>query len=157
SLLRALLAHAGVRPTVEVHAAAGSLLGPVRTGRYRFGATDVVAVLAEPVDVAKAYGRDGVTVYNDSHLGPTVKQEVEIVLPRMAAVVDARTGASLGSTARVKTTIAAGDALVLAIGSAQGRLSVSGPESARRGEHLRFRLTTSSPGRRLVRCHVTGP
>src|SRR5262249_42122701 len=45
SLLRAVLAHAGVRPTVEVRAAAGSLLGPMRVGRYRFGTTDVVAVL----------------------------------------------------------------------------------------------------------------
>jgi hypothetical protein len=157
SLLGALLAHVGVRPTVEVRAAAGSLLGPMRVARYRFGTTDVVAVLPEPVDVAKAHGQDGVTVYDDSRLGPVVKQDVEIVLPRAGEVVDARTGAALGSTSRVKTTLAAGDALVLAIGSAAGRLGVSGPESAARGEHPRFRVASSSPGRRLVRCHVTAP
>jgi hypothetical protein len=157
SLLSALLTHLGVRPAAEVRAVEGRLLGPTRIARYRFGESDIVAVLTEPVDVAKAYGRDGVTVYDDARLGPSVKQDVEIRLPREGEVVDARTGASLGRTARVRATVAPGDALVLAVSASRGQLSLSGPEAARRGEHPRFKLSSSSPGRRLVRCHVTGP
>src|SRR5262249_3827274 len=148
SLLRAALAHAGGPPTGEVRAAAGSLLGPMRVGRYRFGTTDVVAVLPEPVDVAKAHGQDGVTVYDDSRLGPVVRQEIVIDLPTTGDVVDVRTGAFLGAAPRLKASVVAGDALVLAVGSRAARVEVSGPETASRGEHPRFRVTAARPGRR---------
>src|SRR5262249_62055915 len=141
-----LLARVGVRPTVEVHAAAGSLLGPVRVGRHRFGSTDVMAVLAEPVDVAKAHGQDGVTVYDDSRLGPVVRQEIVVDLPTTGDVVDVRTGAFLGAAPRLKASVVAGDALVLAVGSRAARVEVSGPETASRGEHPRVRVPASGPG-----------
>jgi hypothetical protein len=125
--------------------------------RYRFGTTDVVAVLPEPVDVATAHGQDGVTVYDDSHLGPVVRQEMVVDLARTGDVVDVRTGALLGDAPRVKASVAAGDALILAVGPHASRVEVSGPEAASRGEHPRFRVMSSGPGRRLVVCHVFGP
>jgi hypothetical protein len=57
----------------------------------------------------------------------------------------------------VKLSVVAGDALLLAIGPPRGALSVSGPGSARPGEHPRFAVTSSTPGKRLVQALVFGP
>src|SRR5262249_42747895 len=89
--------------------------------------------------------------------GPVVRQEIVIDLPTTGHVVDVRTGAFLGAAPRLKASVVAGDALVLAVGSRAARVEVSGPETASRGEHPRVRVTSSGPCRRLVAGHVVGP
>src|SRR5262249_28100821 len=84
ALVRGLVAHRGLRAAVELRGPNGETAGPARIARYRFGASEITAVLLEPIAVDKAYGRDGVTVYDDSRLGPIVRQEVEGRLPRAA-------------------------------------------------------------------------
>jgi hypothetical protein len=157
SLLASILAHLGVKPAVEVTAASGRPLGPARIARYRFGNADVVGVLLDPVDVDVVHGRDGVTIYDDSRLGRVARQEVEVRLPRMAEVVDARTGERFGRTDRVRTSVVVGEALVLALGEATPTLALAGPASAKRGEHARLSIVSPAAGRRLVRCHLRGP
>jgi hypothetical protein len=133
-------------------------VGPARVSRYRFGTSEVVAVLLEPTAVEKAYGRDGVTVYDDSKMGPVLRQDLEVRLPRAADLVNARTGASLGRGDRVKATLAEGDALLLALNPAPtGMLTLAGPDTARRGSHPRFEVASREGGKRLVRAHVVGP
>jgi hypothetical protein len=156
-LLSALLAHAGVRPAVDVRDLRGSPIGPARVARYRFGDSEVIGLLTEAMDVAEAYGRDGVRVYDDSKLGKVVRQEVEVRLPRVSEVVDVRTGQYLGRTDRVQTKVTAGDALVLALGPARSTVSVGGADAARRGDHPVFTITSSRSARNLFRCHVYGP
>jgi hypothetical protein len=154
-LLSGLLDHLGVRPAIRLRDGKGHHLGPARVARYRFGEAEVAAVLLEPTDVAEAYRRDGVRVYEDSNLGRVAPAEV--ALPRVADVVNARTGAFLGHTDRVKTTVSAGDALILGLSRARPVLSVSGPAVVPRGGHPRYTVTSSPPGRRLVTCQVYGP
>jgi hypothetical protein len=157
SVLTSLLGRLRVRPAVSVVDARGRPVGPARVARYRFGSDEILGVLLEPSDVLASHGRDGVTVYDDRHPGRVARQEVEVRLPRTAEVVNARTGESLGRTDRVRTTVVAGDALVLAVSDARPALSLAGPGSARRGEHPRLSVVSSGVGRRLVRCHVLGP
>ncbi len=157
TLLKAVLGHLGVHPTVELADGKGRPVGPARIARYRLGGADVVAVLLEPIEVEKAYGRDGVTVYDDSSLGKVVRREIEVRLPRAGGVTNVRTGESLGRTDRVKLPVVAGDALFLAVGSPRGTLDVEGPATARPGERPRFSLRSSAPGQRLVRAQVFGP
>ena len=157
ALLSAVLAHAGVRPAVEVLGADGRPLGRTRIARYRFGGREVVALLEENLDVATLYGRDGVTVYEDKQLGRVARQEVEVRLARPAAVTNVRTGASVGRGDRVKVVLTPGDALVLSLGETAAPLSVSGPAQARRGEVMTFALKGEGAGPRLVRCHVFAP
>jgi hypothetical protein len=157
ALVSGILAHVGVRPAVEVRDAAGQPLPETRIARYRFGATDVVAVLQESLDVKTLYGRDGVTVYDDARLGPVARQDVVIKLPRMARVTDVRLGRELGLTDRVRTLLSPGDAVVLALGDAASSLSADGPRTARPGQTLAFALDVGGPGPHLVRCHVRAP
>jgi hypothetical protein len=105
ALLRAVLEHAGVRPAVEVRDGAGQSLGRARIARYRFGGREVVAILEENLDVATLYGRDGVTVYEDSNRGRLARQEVVVHLPRAATVTNVRTGADLGRTDAARVTL----------------------------------------------------
>ena len=136
----------------------GEAVGPARVSRYRFGASEVVAVLLEPTAVDKAYGRDGVTVYDDSKMGPVVRQDLDVVLPRAADLANVRTGASLGRGDRMKATVVAGEALVIALNpAAPGTVAVVGPESAKRGEHPRFTVTSREAGKRLLRARVFDP
>ena len=135
----------------------GQPLPRLRVARYRFGEYDVVALLSGDLDVKTTMGRDGVTVFEDARLGPVVRQPVEIALPRSGDVTNARTGEGLGRTDRVRTTLAAGDALVLAVGPPRPSLRIDGPRGAARGEAAAFTVTASAPGRRLVRWHVFAP
>jgi hypothetical protein len=157
ALLRAVLAHVGLRPAVTVADVKGQPLPLLRVARYRFGEYDVVALLSGDLDVKTTVGRDGVTVLEDARLGPVVRQPVEIALPRSGEVTNARTGEGLGRTDRVRTTLTAGDALVLAVGPPRPSLRIDGPREAARGEASAFTLTASAPGRRLVRWHVFAP
>ncbi len=156
ALLSSVLAHLGVRPAVALGGAGGRGMGPARIARYRLGDAEIVGVLADPIDLEAVHGRDGVVVYDDSRLGKVARQEVEVRLPRVSEVVNVRTGESLGKTDRVKARLIAGEPLVLAMVAERPTLALSGPASAQRGEHPRFALTTSRPGKRVVRCHVRG-
>jgi hypothetical protein len=157
ALLGSVLAHLGVRPTVELRGAAGRGIGPTRIARYRLGDAEIVGVLADPIDLEAVHGRDGVVVYDDSRLGKVARQDVEIRLPRVSEVVNVRTGESMGKTDRVKSSLIAGEPLLLAMVVDRPGLALVGPASAPRGAHPRFALTASRSGKRVVRCHVHGP
>jgi len=156
ALLSSVLAHLGVRPPVELRGAAVRGIGPTRIARYRLGEAEIVGLLEDPIDLEAVHGRDGVVVYDDSRLGKVARQEVEVGLPRVAEVVNVRTGEGLGKTDRVKATLIAGEPLVLAMIPERAGLTLTGPAAAARGEHPRFVLTATRPGRRVVRCHVRG-
>lgn len=156
-MLKAVLGHLGVRPAIELTDTQGRAVGPARIARYRLGDADVVAVLLEPIEVEKAHGRDGVTVYDDSKLGKLVRRDLEVRLSRSGAVTNLRTGESLGQSDRVRLSVVSGDALFLAVGPPRGALAVVGPASARLGEHPRYSLASSTPGKRLVQALVFGP
>jgi len=158
-LLRAVLESAGVRPAVAVRDPAGRPLTRVRVARYAFGGHEVVAVLSGRLDVRTSFGRDGVTVYEDAEHGRVVRHAVELQLPRRAPLTNARTGEALGETDRLRTTLTAGDALVLALGPRGGALSLVAPASARRGDAVELTATlgAAASGGRLLRWHVIGP
>ena len=156
AVVRAILADAGVRPAVSVSDPAGRHVPRVRIARYRFGAHEVVALLSGELDVKTSFGRDGVTVYEDAEQGKVVRREVMVTLPRAAHVTNARTGEALGEAQQLRTALAAGDALVLALGPERTPLRLEGPTRAKLGEAPVF--TASAPaGRRLLRWHVLGP
>jgi hypothetical protein len=158
SLLSALFTHADVRPAIQIHDARGQGVGPTRVARYRFGDAEIVGLLPEPVDLDEMHGRDGVRTYDDSKLGTMVAQEVEIGLPRAANLVNVRTGAPLGHTDRLRTSLVAGDAMVLALVQSPLAVSLSGPPWATRGDHVRFEIRLApQASKRLVRCQVYGP
>jgi hypothetical protein len=156
-LLSALLERLEVRPSVVVRDARGQAVGPLRVARYRFGDSDVVGLLLEPVDLDAAHGRDGVTVYDDTRLGRVAAREVEVHLPRAGNVVDTRTGRLLARSDRVRTSLVAGEALVLAVSQERPVPGVRGPSTAAPGDHVGFSVSSEAPSRRLVRCHVHGP
>jgi hypothetical protein len=166
-VLRAVLESAGIRPAVSVWDPAGRPLTRVRVARYRFSGHEVVAVLSGKLDVRTSFGRDGVTVFEDAAHGRVVRHQVELRLPRRAPATNARTGEALGETDRLRTTLTAGDALVLALGPARAPLRLSAPAAARRGEAVELTATlaattdrnaAATPGeRRLLRWHVFGP
>lgn len=156
ALVRAVLADAGVRPAVSVADPAGRPVTRVRVARYRFAGHEVVALLSGQLDAKTSFGRDGVTVYEDAE-GRVVRHEVDVTLPRAAHVTNARTGEALGETARLRTTLTAGDALVLALGPERTPLRLEGPSQAKRGTAPAFTVTGSSATRRLLRWHVRGP
>ena len=156
AVVRAVLADAGVRPAVSVTDPAGRPVKQVRVARYRFAGHEVVALLSGQLDVKTSFGRDGVTVYEDAE-GRVVRHEVDITLPRAAHVTNARTGEALGETSRIRTTLTAGDALVLALGPERTPLRLEGPGRAKRGEAPVFTASASSVTRRLLRWHVRGP
>jgi hypothetical protein len=72
-------------------------------------------------------------------------------------VTNARTGEALGETSRLRTTLTAGDALVLALGPERTPLRLEGPARARRGDAVAFTASGAAPARHLLRWHVTGP
>jgi hypothetical protein len=157
ALLRSVLADAGVRPAVSVSDPARRPVSGVRVARYRFGEHDVVAILDGRLDVEASFGRDGVTVYEDSREGRVVRRSVEVALPRVAHVTNARTGESLGETSRVQAVLTGGEALVLSLGPERTPLKIDGPARARLGEAATFTVSASSARRRLLRWHVLGP
>ena len=156
SLVRAVLAQAGVRPAVSVSDPRGRPVSNVRIARYRFGEHEVVALLSGDLDVKTSFSRDGVTVYEDAEKGRVIRHEVDVALPRAAQVTNARTGEALGETARLRTTLTAGDALVLTLGPVPSEMRLTGPREAKRGTAPVFAVTLP-PGKRLLRWHVHGP
>jgi len=156
-VVRAVLSDAGVRPAVSVSDLAGKPVSRVRVARYRLGEREVVALLSGQLDVKTSFGRDGVTVYEDVELGRVVRREVDVTLPRAAHVTNARSGEALGETARLRTTLVAGDALVLALGPERTPMRLEGPVRARRGEAAAYTVRASAAARRLLRWHVLGP
>ena len=114
-------------------------------------------MLSGRLDARTSFGRDGVTVYEDAEKGRVVRHEVDVTLPRAAHVTDARTGEALGETESLRTTLTAGEALVLALGPAPTPLRLEGPGRAKRGEAPVFTASASSAARRLLRWHVQGP
>ncbi len=156
-LLSAVLAKVGVRAAVEVKEPNGAPLAQTRIARYRFGGSDVVAILQENVDVATLYGHDGVTIYDDSKLGKVAKRAVTIKLPRVGRVTNVRTGEDLGRTDTVKAEIQPGDALVLSVGEERPAFTFTGPTQAARGTKVSLALGLGKPGAHLVRCHVFDP
>ncbi len=157
AVLRAVLSDAGVRPAVAVSDPSGKPVTRVRVARYRFGGHEVVALLDGQLEVKTSFGRDGVTVYEDAEKGRVVRHEVDVVLPRAAHVTNARTGEALGETARLRTTLTAGDALVLALGPERTPLRLEGPSRAKLGDAVAFTAAGSPAGRRLLRWHVLAP
>jgi hypothetical protein len=156
AVLRAVLDDARVRPAVCVTDPAGRPVTKVRVARYRFGGHEIVALLSGQLDVKTSFSRDGVTVYESAE-GRVVRHEVDIALPRAAHVTNARTGEALGETTRLRTTLTAGDALVLALGSDRSAVRLEGPGRAKRGEAPVFTASAPSADRRLLRWHVRGP
>jgi hypothetical protein len=157
AVVRRVLSDAGVRPAVSVADLAGQPVSQVRVARYRFGEHEIVALLSGQLDVKASFGRDGVTVYEDAAQGRVVRHEVDVTLPRAAQVTNARTGEPLGEAQRLRTTLAAGDALVLALGPGRSPLRLEGPVRGKLGEALAFTSSASGARRRLLRWHVLGP
>ena len=157
ALLSRLFERAGVRPAIEVLTADGKRLTQAQVVRYRFGDSEVLAVVKENVGVAGVVGQDGVTVYNDAGLGQVARQEITIKLPRASYVTDVRTGKRLGRTDAVRTSLVVGDALVLALSPAENALTLRGPSAARLGEHPEFAVASAGAGRRLFRFQVLAP
>ncbi|HVQ36713.1 MAG TPA: beta-galactosidase trimerization domain-containing protein, partial [Pyrinomonadaceae bacterium] len=157
ALLGALLERANVRPVVEVFSAGGKRLTQAQVVRYRFGNAEVLAIVKDNVGVEGVVGQDGVTVYADAGRGKVARQEITIRLPRKYQVADVRSGKRLGLIDAVRTSIVVGDAVVLGLNQIQNSLAFRGPAAAELGEHPEFTLTSSSPGRTLVRFHVFAP
>jgi hypothetical protein len=155
-VLRAVLSDAGVRPSVSVDDPTGRPVTRLRVARYRFGAHEVVALLSGRLDVTTSFSRDGVTVFDDAEKGRVVRHEVDVTLPRAAHVTNARTGEALGETSRLRTTLTAGDALVLTLGPPGGPLRLEGPGRAKRGTAPSFTVRATA-GRQLLRWEVRGP
>ncbi len=157
ALVSALLAHLDVRPAVQVLDADGQPLNRAQIVRYRFGASEALAILTDNVGAKAVEGRDGVTIYHDDKLGDVARQEITIRLPQAYYVTNARTGERLGRTDTVKTSVTVGGVLVLGLAKQTNTLTLTGPDAASRGEHPQFTLASSRPGKSLVRCHVSGP
>ena len=156
-LARALLEKAGVRPAIEVLSPDGHPLSQAQIARYRFGDSEVLAIVKENVDLKGTVGRDGVTTYNDANLGAVAKQELTIKLPKKMYVTDIRSGKQFGYTDVVHTSILIGDALVLALNPVEKKIKLNGESSAARGEHVRVSLTSTTNSGNLIRCHVFAP
>jgi hypothetical protein len=156
ALVSALLDQAGVRPTIRVLSADGKQLTQAQVARYSFGDAEILTIVKDNVAVAGIVGRDGVTTYNDAALGQVARQEIIIKLPKKYYVTDVRSGKQLGFTDVVHSSVLVGDAAVLSLSPAENKLTLRGPASSLRGEHLVFALSSSVPGPRLIRCHVFG-
>ena len=156
-VIRVALADAGIRPAVSVTDLRGRPLAKVRVARYRFGGHDVVALLSGQLDVQTSFARDGVTVFEDADKGHVVRQQVDVGLPRVAEVTNARTGEALGRTGRLRVSLTAGDALVLSLGPERPTLRLEGPPAAKPGEATTLTVVASSPERRILRWDVRGP
>ncbi len=157
ALVNALFERAGVRPEIEIQSADGNRLAQAQVARYRFGDAEVLAVVKDNVALDGVVGQDGVTIYNDAGLGRVARQEITIRIPGKFHVTDIRTGKQLGLTEVVRTSIVTGDAVVIGLNRTVGTISLRGPASSRLGEHPEFIVTSSRPGRRLIRCHVFAP
>jgi hypothetical protein len=156
-LARAVLDKAGVRPSITVTSPDGHPVAQAQIARYRFGDSEVLAIVKENVELKGTVGRDGVTTYNDAKLGQVARQELTIKLPEKRFVTDIRSGKQFGYTDVVHTSILIGDAIVLALSPVEKKIKLDGASSAARGEHVRLSLVSTSSNGNLIRCHVFGP
>jgi hypothetical protein len=156
-LARAVLDKAGVRPSITVTSPDGHPVAQAQIARYRFGDSEVLAIVKENVELKGSVGRDGVTTYNDAKLGQVARQELTIKLPEKRFVTDIRSGKQFGYTDVVHTSILIGDAIVLALSPVEKKIKLDGASSAARGEHVRLSLVSTSSNGNLIRCHVFGP
>jgi len=154
---RAVLDKAGVRPVIEVLSPDGHPVSQAQIVRYQFGDSQVLAIVKENVALKGTVGRDGVTTYNDAKLGSVAKQDLVIKLPQKRFVTDIRTGKQFGYTDAVRTSILIGDAMVLALSPVEKKITMDGVSSARRGDHARLNLASTSSNGNLIRCHIYGP
>jgi len=157
ALVNTLLDRAGVRSAIDVLSADGKRLTQAQVARYRFGDAEILTIVKDNVAVAGIVGRDGVTTYNDAALGQIARQEITIKLPKKYYVTDVRSGKRLGYTDLVRSSVLVGDAAVLSLSQAENKLTLDGPAASERGEHVVFALSSTTPGPRLIRCHVFGP
>ncbi|HEX3250417.1 MAG TPA: beta-galactosidase trimerization domain-containing protein, partial [Pyrinomonadaceae bacterium] len=154
---RALFDKAGVRPVIEVLSPDGHPVSQAQIARYRFGDSEVLAIVKENVELKGTVGSDGVTTYNDAKLGTVSKQDLTIKLPRKMYVADIRSGKQFGYTDVVHTSILIGDAIVLGLSPVERKIALEGVSAAARGEHVRLNLASTSSSGNLIRCHVFGP
>jgi Beta-galactosidase trimerisation domain/Beta-galactosidase len=156
-LARAVLEKARIRPSIEVLSPDGHPVSQAQIARYRFGDSEVLAIVKENIELKGTVGRDGVTTYNDANLGPVAKQDLKIKLPAKMYVADIRSGQQFGYTDVVHTSILIGDAIVLALNPVEKKIKIEGESFAARGEHVRLNLTSTSTSGNLIRCHVFAP
>ncbi len=157
SLVDALLARAGVRPAIELLSADGKRLTQAQVARYRFGDALILAIVKDNVALEGIVGQDGVRTYTDAGLGKVARQEITIKLPGKLYVTDARDGKRLGRTDVIRSSVIVGDAAVFGLSPTENKLTLGGPAAASLGDHPVLTITSSTPGRRLVRCHVFAP
>jgi hypothetical protein len=157
SLVNPLLRHVGIQPAVVVTTPEGAPLGEAAVARYRLGECELVAVLNSSLPVRTTFGVDGVQSYIQSDNAQTARREVVVRLPGVREVTDVRAGSSLGPRDTVKTSIRAGDALVLALSPSRATIRLEGPREISRGMLAEFVLKTSAAGKHLVRCHFSDP
>ena len=157
ALVSALLAQAGVKPVYQVLGADGKPLTQAVIARYRFGDGEALAIVKENVRLEGVTGVDGVTTYNDANLGKVAKQDITVKLPEPMFANDVRTGARMGRTDIVKTSIMIGGAAVIGFSPSDVAITLAGPAEATLGEHPAFTITSAPAGKRLVRCHFYAP
>jgi hypothetical protein len=156
-LVKQLLTRLEVQPRVKITNSDGGAAEEVTVRHYRFGESEVVAVLNSRLQGESRFGADGVVSYAGAKAGEKALRRLTVDLPGAAYVTDVRTGRLLGRMARVAASIAAGDALILALHDDKPSLSIKGPRRVKPGEHPAFTITMSEPGRRLVRCRFFDP
>ena len=156
-LARAILEKAGVHPLIQVLTPDGHPISQSQIARYKFGNSEVVAIVKENLALKAVVGRDGVTTYNDTKLGEVARQDLTIKLPQKMYVADVRTGKQFGYTDVVRTPILIGDALVLGLRPEEHQIKIEGANAAQRGDHVSVTVTSTSTSNSLVRCHVLGP
>ncbi|HEY6248288.1 MAG TPA: beta-galactosidase trimerization domain-containing protein [Pyrinomonadaceae bacterium] len=156
-LARAILEKAGVHPSIQVLTPDGHRISQAQIARYKFGNSEVLAIVKDNVGLKGVVGRDGVTTYNDAKLGQVGKQDLTIKLPEKMFVADVRSGKQFGYTDVVRTSILIGDALVLGLSKAENQIKLNGTNSAQPGDHVRFELASEANATSLVRYHVFGP
>ena len=157
ALVKAVLAHSGVSPAIEILGADGKHIARAQVARYRFGDSIVLAAVKENIRLEAATGMDGVTTYKDAEVGEIAKQAITVRLPAQYYVTDVRTGEKLGKTDTVNTQITIGGALVLGLSPEENGITLTGPASAALGEHPVFMITSTRQGKHLVRCHFYAP
>jgi hypothetical protein len=157
TLVKTILARAGVHPAIKVLSAGGLDLTQAQIARYAFSKSEILTIVKENVAVAGVVGQDGVTIYNDSTLGQVARQDLTIQLPGKFYVADVRSGKQLGYTDIIHTSTLIGDAVVFGLSSGPNTIRISGPTVAERGEHVPLTITSVKPERTLVRCHVFSP
>jgi len=156
-LARAILEKAGVHPLIQVLTPDGHPISQSQIARYKFGNSEVVAIVKENLALKAVVGRDGVTTYNDAKLGEVARQDLTIKLPQKMYVADVQTGKQFGYTDVVRTPILIGDALVLGLRPEEHQIKIEGANAAQRGDHVSVTVTSTSTSNSLVRCHVLGP